>query len=188
MRSAWLVALVLAATPLCARADTGDQVCTLPAGTHVTFLLNAPISSSKSQTGEAFGFTLVHAIDVPGCEIEAEGAVGTGLVYLSGASGASGHEGDLTIRPDSIRTTDGREVTFDDQRIGINGKNRKVASTVLGFVPFVGYAAGYIRGSDIHIDEKTPIDTVLMHPAVVYRAKPVATSAPSPDATMGPER
>ena len=177
MRSFWLVALLLAATPSSARAD--ESACTIPAGTHVTFLLNAPLSSAKNRTGEAFGFTLVRSIDAPGCTVDAEGAVGIGLVYLSGASGASGHEGDLTIRPDSIHLKDGRTVTFDDQRIGINGRNRKIASNVLGFVPFVGIAAGYIRGSDIRIDDKTPIDTVLLHPATVSYATPTPIALPS---------
>jgi hypothetical protein len=125
--------------------------------------------------------------------------VGLGLVFLSGASGSNGHEGDLTIRPDSVRTPDGRVVTFDDQRIGINGRNRKIASTLLGFVPFAGIAAGYIRGSDIHIDDKTPIDTVLLHPATVTKAGsptplptaialplPTAIAVPSPTASVAP--
>jgi hypothetical protein len=190
VRNAALLALALAILPTVAAAD-GATLCTIPAGTHVTFLLNAPLSSAKNQTGEAFGFTLVHPIDAPGCTIPVDGAVGLGLVFLSGASGSNGHEGDLTIRPDSIRTPDGRVVTFDDQRIGINGRNRKIASTLLGFVPFAGIAAGYIRGSDIRIDDKTPIDTVLLHPATVTRSDsptplPSAIALPSPTAIARP--
>ncbi len=198
VRSAALFASFVAVVPSGAPADDGS-ICTIPAGTHVTFLLDAPLSSAKNRTGEAFGFTLVHPIEAPGCTIPVDGAVGLGLVYLSGASGSNGHEGDLTIRPDSIRTPDGRIVTFDDQRIGINGRNRKIASTLLGFVPFAGIAAGYIRGSDIHIDDKTPIDTVLLHPAIVTKAgsptplptaialpSPTAIAIPSPTASIAP--
>ncbi len=186
VRSAALFASVIAIVPSGAPADDAN-ICTIPAGTHVTFLLDAPLSSAKNQTGEAFGFTLVHPIEAPSCTIPADGAVGLGLVFLSGASGSNGHEGDLTIRPDSIRTPDGRVVTFDDQRIGINGRNRKIASTLLGFVPFAGVAAGYIRGSDIRIDDKTPIDTVLLHPATVTKAGSPASPAPTAIASPTPE-
>jgi hypothetical protein len=186
VRRTALLALSIAISPTAAAAVADDpSVCVIPAGTHVTFRLNAPLASSKNQTGEAFGFTLVHSIEAPGCTIPSEGAVGLGLVYLSGASGSNGHEGDLTIRPDSIRTPDGRVVTFDDQRIGINGRNRKIASTLLGFVPFAGIAAGYIRGSDIRIDDKTPIDTVLIHPATVTQTA-IASPSPAPTTAPGP--
>jgi hypothetical protein len=37
-------------------------------------------------------------------------------------------------------------------------------SGVLGFIPYAGLGAMFIKGSDISIDPATPIDTVLTQP------------------------
>ena len=161
--------------------------CTIPDGTHVLFHLMEPASSNESRTGESFQFALIAPIKTGTCTISPDGATGSGTIYLAGASGSQGHEGDLTLRIDTLRTTDGHYVNFDDQRIGINGKNRKIESAALGFTPFVGLAAMFIRGSDIKIDANTPIETVLLHPASFTDSPaPVPPRFSSPAATPAP--
>jgi hypothetical protein len=106
--------------------------------------------------------------------IPATGSMGSGTVVLAGHAGPNGHEGDLTLRLDTLQTADGRVVTFADQRFEIDGRNYKIASGVLGFTPFVGVAARIIRGKEISVDPATPIETVLLHPATIAYPTPPA--------------
>jgi hypothetical protein len=160
----------------------------IPAGTRLRFHVDAPLSSNGSKTGQAFGFILLDPIQVDGRVIAASGAVGSGTVFLAGHAGNQGHEGDLTLRLDSLNTTGDAGVTFDDQRFQINGRNRKAAATILGFVPYAGLGAMFIRGSDVRVEPSTPIETVLLRPATFgspSKASP-ATSAPPSSASGSP--
>jgi hypothetical protein len=150
----------------------------IAAGTHVQFHLAAPVSSSQSHTGQTFAFALLAPIVLDGSEIPVDGSTGSGTIVLAGHAGPNGHEGDLTLRIDTIHTADGRVVTFADQHFEINGKNYKIATGVLGFVPFVGIGAHIIRGNEITVDPSTPIETVLLHPATIaYPPTPQPSAA-----------
>ncbi len=181
MRRALLLATLAACMPGVAGA-VAETTCTIPKGTRVTIRPAVALSSTDSRTGEIFGFSLARDITAPGCTISAAGTEGMGTVFLSGASGSAGHEGDLTLRLDFVRTFDRGYVVFDDQRLRINGKNRKIESAVLGFVPFAGYAAGLIRGSDVHLDALAPIETVLDRPATMTETYPTFV----PEVTASP--
>jgi hypothetical protein len=151
----------------------------ISAGTRLQFHLEAPISSSQSRTGETFAFDLIAPIELAGSTIPAAGSTGSGTIVLAGHAGPNGHEGDLTLRIDTLRTADGRVVTFADQRFEINGRNYKIATGVLGFTPFVGIGARIIRGKEITVDPATPIETVLLHPATIaYPSAPRSSAAP----------
>jgi hypothetical protein len=151
----------------------------IAAGTRVQFHLEAPISSSQSRTGQTFTFALLTPIVLAGSTIPAVGSTGSGTIVLAGHEGPNGHEGDLTLRIDTLRTADGRVVTFADQRFEINGRNYKIATGVLGFTPFVGIGARIIRGKEISVDPATPIETVLLHPATIaYPPAPRSSAAP----------
>jgi len=158
---------------------SGPESGALPAGTKISFHLTRALGSGSSKTGEPFQFVLIDPIVVNAATTLKSGTIGYGTVYLSGHAGTSGHEGDLTLRIDSLPTEDGRELAFSDQRLSINGRNRKIMSGVLGFIPYVGIGAMFIRGADIRIDPSTPIETVLVRPAVL-RDKPVAAPSPAP--------
>jgi hypothetical protein len=164
-----------------ANADSapGSDLATaiIPAGTKLHFHLSSPLGSDTSKTGETFHFVLTDPIDVNGSMISPSGTVGSGTVFLSGHAGTSGHEGDLTLRLDSLPAADGRQITFADQRLAINGRNRKIMSSVLGFIPYAGFGAMFLRGSDIRISAETPIETVLLRPAAVGV---IPSDAPSP--------
>jgi hypothetical protein len=176
LRAFAFIGVVFAIAPLAVNADsTSTQI---PAGTHVRFHLNETISSAKNRTGDTFTFILLDPISIDNAYIAADGTLGTGTIVLSGHAGSGGHEGDLTLRLDSLRTSGGHVVTFDDQRFEINGRNRKITSAVLGFVPFVGLGADFIRGNDVRVDPTTPIETVLKHPATITEAG-VATPPPA---------
>lgn len=138
-----------------------------PPGTHVRFHVNAPLSSGKSKTGQPFAFTLLLPIRVDNGVVIPAGAQGAGTLLLAGHAGSQGHEGDLTLRLDDVRMANGKQLRFKDQRFELNGRNRKAASSLLGFVPVVGYGAMLIRGSESRIDTKTPIETVLQNAAFV---------------------
>ena len=156
---------------------------TIPAGARVRFHLLSAISSNRSRTGDRFAFALLAPIAYDDATIPVDGTTGLGTVFLAGHAGNGGHEGDLTLRLDSLRTADGRTVTFDDQRFKIDGRNRKVASGVLGFVPFVGIGSFLIRGSDVRVDPATKIETVLARAADVTPAggtPPTQTPSPAP--------
>jgi hypothetical protein len=132
----------------------------VPAKTPLTVHLTAPISSNGSKSGSTFTFVTVDPVVVNGRTVVAAGATGTGTLILAGHAGYNGHEGDLTLRFDSVPTVDGQVLQFDDQRIEINGRNRKVVSFLAGFVPYVGLAAGFIRGSEMSIAPTTIIHTL----------------------------
>jgi hypothetical protein len=176
-------------------ADTPPSPSMVPVGTRIRFHLVAPVSSDQSRTGETFGFVLLDPIVSDGRQLVAAGVTGSGTVYLAGHAGQAGHEGDLTLRIDSIPATDGRFVTFDDQRFEINGRNRKIQAGVLGFVPFAGLGAHFIRGSEVRVDASTPIETVLLHDAPLAAsvsvpppptAPPTPTAPPSPATSISP--
>lgn len=162
--------LLAFATSTVAFADTtamNTSARYVPAGTRLKFHLTAPIQSNESKTGQAFYFSLLTPIVLGDTSIPIEGTTGSGTVYLAGHAGSSGHEGDLTLRLDSLRTTDGQLVQFADQRFKINGRNRKVIGALLGAIPYAGIGARFIRGSDVRVDPTTPIETVLARPATI---------------------
>ena len=152
---------------------------TIPKGTRLRFHVTAPISSDESRTGEPFAFVLLEPIVSDGKVIVAQGATGEGTVFLAGHAGSSGHEGDLTLRIDSAQTVDGNVLKFDEQRFEVNGRNRKVAVQVLGFVPYAGLMSGLIRGSDVRVSIDRPIETVLLRPATITEIAPVDVPAPA---------
>lgn len=160
MIRAWLLAATLILTTSAA-ASAGDRLETIPAKTPLHFHLAESLSSDRSITGQRFSFVMLDPIVVRGKTLVAKGTVGAGTVLLAGHSGTSGHEGDLTLRLNSIPTVDGRQLIFDDQRMRINGRNRKVMAGVLGFIPYAGLGARFIRGAEIRITRDTPVTTVL---------------------------
>jgi hypothetical protein len=155
----------------------------LAAGTHLRFHLTKPISSKDSRSGVPFQFVMLDPVVVDGRVVVATGTVGDGTLILAGHAGNEGHEGDLTLRLDTIDTVDHALVTFEDQRFEINGRNRKIMSSVLGFVPDAGIGAIFIRGSDARLDDKTPITTVLLRPANITT---VPSALPPPGVSAAP--
>ena len=148
-------------------AATTTVVSGVAAGTRIRFHVDAPLSSATSKTGETFAFTLLDPVQTTGERVIPSGTKGSGTLLLSGHAGSGGHEGDLTLRLDTLDLGGGQTLHFDNQRFEINGRNRKAASSILGFVPIVGYAAMFMRGSDVRIDPSTPIETVLARPALI---------------------
>jgi hypothetical protein len=148
-------------------ASTTTVVSGVAAGTRIRFHVDAPLSSATSKTGETFAFTLLDAIQTTGERVIPSGTKGSGTLLLSGHAGSGGHEGDLTLGLDTLDLGGGQTLHFDNVRFEVNGRNRKAASSILGFVPIVGYAAMFMRGSDVRIDPSTPIETVLVRPALI---------------------
>ena len=139
------------------------------AGTRIRFHVDAPLSSATSKTGETFAFTLVDPVHTTGARVIPAGTKGSGTVLVAGHAGSQGHEGDLTLRLDTLALADGGTLSFDNQKFEVNGRNRKAASGILGFIPLVGYGAMFIRGNDVRIDPGTPVETVLDRGALISR-------------------
>ena len=95
---------------------------------------------------------MLDPVAVDGRTVIAAGATGHGTLLLAGHAGNSGHEGDLTLRLDVIPTVDNRQMVFADQRLRINGKNKKIMSGVLGVIPYAGFGARFIRGQAVVIE------------------------------------
>jgi hypothetical protein len=152
---------------------------TIPSGTRLRFHLSAPLASDKSKAGEPFSFAMLDPVVVDGRVLAAQGALGTGTVLVSGHNGTLGHEGDLTLRIDSIHLSDARIVRFADQQFEINGGNRKAESRILGLIPDAGIAALFMRGKEIHVDPATAIQTVLLHPATITENAPAPSASPT---------
>lgn len=148
-------------------AATSTVASGLAAGTRIRFHLDAPLSSATSKTGETFAFTLLDPVQTTGGRVIPSGTKGSGTLLLSGHAGSGGHEGDLTLGLDTLDLGGGQTLRFDNQRFEVNGRNRKAASTIFGLLPIVGYAAMFMRGSDVRIDPSTPIETVLARPALI---------------------
>jgi hypothetical protein len=165
-------AIVLLATLAAAPPAPGPTA--VPAKTAVRFHLTQPVSSNGNKSGTPFTFVLLDPIAVDGRTLVPSGATGAGTLLLAGHAGTSGHEGDLTLRLDSIATPDGHEILFNDQRLRINGLNRKIMAGLLGFIPYAGIGARFIRGEDVRIAARTPITTVLDRPAALVTRQPVA--------------
>jgi hypothetical protein len=159
-----MMLLLLFGTVAAAPRSVGIVV---PAGTVVSFHLDAAISSAQSKTGDRFTFTVIQPIAVDSRVLVPAGAHGAGTILLAGHAGSSGHEGDLTLRLDWVGTPDGNRLAFLDQRLEINGRNRKVTSGLLGFVPFAGLGARFIRGNESRVEPDHAIETVLKNPATV---------------------
>ena len=155
----------------------------LAAGTQLRFHLTKPLSSKESRSGAPFQFVLLDPVVVAGRVVVAAGTVGYGTLLLAGHAGNEGHEGDLTLRLDTIGTVDHALVTFEDQRFEINGHNRKIMSSALGFIPDAGIGALFIRGSEARVDDKTPITTVLLRPANIT---PLPGNGPPADVSPAP--
>jgi hypothetical protein len=153
---------------------------TIPQGTRLRFHLGAPLASDRSKAGDTFSFALLDPVVVDGHALVAQGAVGIGTVLVSGHNGTLGHEGDLTLRLDSIRVSDAKTMRFADQQFEINGGNRKAESRILGLVPDAGIAALFMRGKEIRVDTTTPIQTVLAHPATIVDGSAARASSPTP--------
>jgi hypothetical protein len=209
-----LVVLALVVVSLCASAvmpqsasaQSGEPAesptigTIVPAGAHVRFRLDAPLSSMQSSTGQHFTFTLLDPIQLGGSPVANAGARGNGTVLLAGHAGAGGHEGDLTLRVDYVQTPNRYELFFNDGRFEVNGTNHKIASGVLGFVPYAGLGAHFIRGREIVIGTDTPVlfvstrpvtvmseaDAEFLRPAVVVYPGPKATTTPTPVVTTPP--
>lgn len=177
-----IIAAVLLASASFAVAFADQTALAIPAGTRLTFHVLAPITSNASKTGQTFAFALLTPVVFGDRSIPADGTTGSGTIYLAGHAGSGGHEGDLTLRLDSLRTADGHVITFADQRFQINGRNRKVTAGVLGFVPYAGIGAHLIRGSDVRVDPTTPIETVLARSATIT-AVTTAARVPLPMAS-----
>jgi hypothetical protein len=148
-------------------AATTTVVSGVAAGTRIRFHVDAPLSSATSKTGETFAFTLLDPVQTTGGRVIPTGTKGSGTLLLSGHAGSGGHEGDLTLGLDTLDLGGGQTLRFDNQRFEVNGRNRKAASSILGFLPIIGYAAMFMRGSDVRIDPSTPIETVLARPALI---------------------
>jgi len=155
----------------------------VPAQTTVRFHLTAPLSSKDGKAHAAFAFVMAEPIVVDGRTIVAKDAAGSGTVLVDGHAGNSGHEGDITLRLDTVAAADGRTLVFDDQRVAINGRNRKIISAAAGFIPIVGFGSFFIRGSDVEIAPTTVISTVLGKPAHEVEPSPQPSASPEPSAT-----
>jgi hypothetical protein len=176
MRRVLAAAILMLATATAALAD--PTVDLVPARTPVRFHLTQAVSSNQSKSGTSFTFVLLDPIVVGSTTLVPRGATGNGTLLLAGHAGSSGHEGDLTLRLDSIQTSDGRTIMFNDQRLRINGRNKKIMAGVLGFIPYAGIGARFIRGADVRIDPDTPIVTLLERAAPLAARQPVALEPP----------
>jgi hypothetical protein len=143
----------------------------VPAGTTVRFHLNAPISSANSKSGTPFTFTLIDPIVATRGVVIPAGSYGHGILILAGRAGHGGHEGDLTLQIVSVTMSGRRQLNFVNQRFEINGRNQKIVAGVLGFAPYIGIGAMFIRGSDITIGVNNPVLTVLKNPAPIVVLK-----------------
>jgi hypothetical protein len=181
--TAFLILTGEAAAGSAAQQNVAARDEMLPAKTALHFHLTQPLSSDHSRTGQRFSFVLTESLLAGGTILVPKDSVGMGTLLLAGKAGTSGHEGDLTLRLDSIPTVSGRQLIFDDQRMRINGRNLKVASGVLGLIPWAGLGARFIRGSEISIDPQTPLTTVLDHNAVTLRPLPADPVSVEPSAT-----
>ncbi|HKU81553.1 MAG TPA: hypothetical protein VJP76_05220, partial [Candidatus Tumulicola sp.] len=178
-----LCAIVLAAATIAA-VDPNVAPEQVPAGTPVHFHLTAALSSDESTSGQPFAFVLLEPIRVGDRVVAVAGAVGRGTLILAGHAGMKGHEGDLTLRLDSVPSADGGQIVFDNQRFEINGTNEKAMSALAGFIPFVGFFAQFMRGQEIHLPTNLAIETTLLRPATIVAPPPFcATPTPLPTPT-----
>jgi hypothetical protein len=179
--------VIIAVIAGCLAVTNSTVQLQVPAGTHVRFHLAAPLSSNESKSGQSFGFVLTDAIEVDGRMIAAVGATGAGTLMLAGRAGNRGHEGDLTLRIDSVPTADGGKILFDNQTFEINGVNAKAASMAAGMIPFVGFFAQFIRGQEEHLGVNRIIETVLLRPADVVGGTGVVPACAATTAPVSPE-
>jgi hypothetical protein len=173
-------------TPVRATPGPAPMGFMVPAGTAIRFHLDQQLSSADSKTGQPFTFTLLDPILISPVYTIRRGTRGAGTLILAGHAGTGGHEGDLTLQLLSVRVSARTKLRLDNQRIEVNGKNEKVAAGVLGFVPYVGLGAHFIRGADITIPTNVPVRTILTSPATVTSADATPVPAPTPSPEPSP--
>ena len=169
-----LAGLVLAGAsliaPVVSSADETTTTTTIPAGTQISFHLDAPLSSNESKTGQQFTFTTLDPIATGDRVIVPSGAKGEGTVILAGPAAYDGHEGDLTLRLDSVQAPDGRILTFADQRLEVNG--RKFRGDKSLFHTTIMTMPEDLQGQDVSIDTGRTLTMVLTSSATVVAAGP----------------
>jgi len=118
-----------------------EQPVNVLAGTPVTVRLQAPVSSTGSQTGEIFNAVLDEPLLVDGQTIVSRGAAVRGKVTIARHSGRLRHPGELglTLVSMSVR---GQDVPLETSHIYAKGRSHKKRN-----LAFIGGGTGALIGS-----------------------------------------
>jgi hypothetical protein len=163
-----LLSLSVGMAVCCGNSSTGpNSLTTLPIGTRLSFHVRDPLSADRNQTGQQFTFVLSDEVALGGRPVIAAGRKGMGTVVVAGHSRMGGREGDLTLELDSTCSVDGRFISFNHEKIEVNGKKRSSEASVLSHVPIVGIGAMLMHGSTMTLDPKHTINVVLQHDATI---------------------
>jgi hypothetical protein len=127
-----------------------SKTAKLAAGTLFEVELVAPLSSATSHLGDKFALRLVKPISSDGVELVAVGAPGEGEIIDAARSGMAGKPGKLIL---SARRLDlnGRSVRIRGMTLMSGGKDRVDVATGMLLVPYVGLAAGLVKGGEVEI-------------------------------------
>lgn len=140
------------ATP--AAAPASGSTAHLPAGTVLVVELTAPLSSTTSKLGDKFTLKLSAPVTQNGVELVAIGAAGEGEVIDAARSGMGGKPGKLIL---SARRLDlnGHTVRIRGMTLMAGGKDRVDIATGMLLVPYVGLAAGLVKGGEVELPAGT---------------------------------
>ena len=142
----WILLLLVACTTA--------QSATLQAGSIIPIRLTENVNGNMISTGETIFFEVIEDISADQELVIPKGTLVRGKVLNAEGRKSVGRGGKLSISPVSLETPEGKVVLFDEQPLGVEGRNRTgatvahvVAWGVLGFLA-KGRAAFILRDTE----------------------------------------
>jgi hypothetical protein len=169
---------------LAAPPPASNLVSGLALGTPITILLDRPLSSRGTTSGQTFTFHSadnVYAVDGNHVAI-LKGAPGSGEVETVEGAAGNGSGGKIALQFDWIVATDGTKVPLTNSQSSTEGGDTKGASstatiaTYLLLGPLGFFAHNFVRGKDAEVSTKTPL-TAYVDRAI--RPGPISTLPPA---------
>jgi hypothetical protein len=131
-------------------AHAPGKTVRLHQGSQLEVELVNPLSSATSHEGDTFALRLATPISRDGVEVVAAGASGEGEVIDAAHAGMAGGAGKLILSARRMHLN-GRLVRIRGMTLMIAGKSRVGLATGVLLTPYVGFAAGLIRGGEVDI-------------------------------------
>lgn len=146
----------------------------VPAGTHLSLSVTAPLASNVAKAGDAFAYVIDDDLIVNGVVVVRKGATGGGTVTFAGAAGSHGQEGNLHLRFETLPTTLGNAMPVNTE-LEIDGKKQKLLGKLSGVTWMTGFGQA-VRGGQAVVTPADVLDVVLATPACI--AAPSGTACP----------
>jgi len=151
----------------------------VPPGLSIPVALATPLTTATAAVGERFSFRTTSQVTL-GIVVVPNGTPGMGRI-ASVEHARRGHDGALTLQTDELDLADGRRISVDIDRHGLNGRyaTKHVFPFVVPVPPFVVPAAISTRAGDLVLDPGAAFRVVTVRPRLT-EAPLVGGATPNP--------